>query len=111
MIEGGLDTLDKVEAGEFDADDVLEFGVKIGEEKTEVLNRGVVKLLLLMPPETLLLLVLLVMLVVDGNVAVGVVEDDKLVMTVGDDDEGEKPVVAIGMSRKPLALGVCSLPS
>lgn len=104
MIEGGLDTLDKVEAGEFDADDVLEFGVKIGEENTEVLNRGVVKLLLLMPP---VLLLVLVMLVVDGNVAVGVVEDDKLVMTVGDDDdEGEKPVVAIGMSRKPLALGV-----
>lgn len=106
MIEGGLDTLDKVEAGEFDADDVLEFGVKIGEENTEVLNRGVVKLLLLMPAVGLLLMLLVVMLVVDG-VAVGVVEDDKLVMTVGDDDEGEKPVVAIGMSRKPLALGVC----
>lgn len=34
MIEGGLDTLDKVEAGDVDADDALEFGVKIGEENT-----------------------------------------------------------------------------
>jgi len=34
MIEGGLDTLDKVEAGDVDAEDALEFGVKIGEENT-----------------------------------------------------------------------------
>ena len=34
MIEGGLDTLDKVEAGDVDAEDALEFGVKMGEENT-----------------------------------------------------------------------------
>lgn len=35
IIEGGLETLDRVEAGEVEADEPLEFGVKRGEEKTE----------------------------------------------------------------------------
>jgi len=41
IIEGGLDTLDKVEAGEVEVDDALEFGVKRGEEKTEACDEEV----------------------------------------------------------------------
>ena len=83
MIEGGLDTLDKVEAGELDADEVLEFGVKMGEEK--LLRMGVVAV------------------VVDVVVGVAKEDDDKVEMTEFDEEFDGKPVVAIGMSRTTLA--------
>ena len=47
MIEGGLDTLDKVEAGDVDAEDALEFGVKIGEENTGAAAGTMVRILCL----------------------------------------------------------------
>ena len=34
MMEGGLDTLDNVEAGDVDADDALDVGVSVGGENT-----------------------------------------------------------------------------
>ena len=91
-MEGGLDTLDKVEAGEVDADDALEFGVKIGDENADGLDikEGGVD-------------------VVTGAVDVLFVgvdeENDKLGTADADAGEG-KPVVEIGMSRTTLALGV-----
>ena len=38
-IEAGLDSRERVEAGDVDAEDALEFGVKIGDEKEEGLNK------------------------------------------------------------------------
>ena len=38
-IEAGLDNLERVEAGDVDAEDALEFGVKIGDEKDDGLNK------------------------------------------------------------------------
>ena len=38
-IEAGLDSLERVEAGDVDAEDALEFGVKIGDEKDDGLNK------------------------------------------------------------------------
>ena len=119
MIEGGLDTLDKVEAGDVDAEDALEFGVKMGEENTDaglkVDGRAALPLSGAGAPTAAAAAVAEGVVVdvfcrgVEFEGVVGVVGDDDPID--GDDklgrtaDEG-KPVVAIGMSR-PCRPPVC----
>ena len=123
IIEGGLETLDRVEAGEVEADEPLEFGVKRGEEKTEgVKGAGLDGTVGVADPKVVVL----------GDEYVGVAklmtggagaetEDNAGGLGFGEervkgagplDDVGVafgtegKPVVAIGMSRTTLARGV-----
>lgn len=127
MIEGGLDTLDKVDAGDVDADDALEFGVKIGDDNKEGLKfaalvelleefEGVVEL----DPDKddgpgvatakvmVGVAVLPVFWHIDGvvGVAVEVGTDEQELAEMTQAEEEENPGVAMGMSRTTLPRGV-----
>ena len=93
MIEGGLDNLDKVDAGDVDAEEPLEV-VKIGGEGVDR-NEGVV--------------VIVVVVVDDGVVVVADADasgDVVVVVVVGVMIGGKLEVVAIGMSLTLATLGV-----
>jgi hypothetical protein len=88
MIEGGLDNLDKVDAGDVDAEEPLEV-VKMGGEGVDR-NEGVV----------------VVVVVVDDGVVVADASGVVVVVVVGVMIGGKLEVVAIGMSLTLATLGV-----